>query len=42
MTEAPSPDHVLRELTSIPREQPLPVRLVEAAEAMNLYEVMSA
>ncbi|QHY97431.1 Transcriptional regulator, TetR family [Streptomyces sp. S4.7] len=37
VNEALSPDHVLRELASVPREQPLSVRLLEAAEALRAH-----
>ncbi|GLX02001.1 TetR family transcriptional regulator [Microtetraspora sp. NBRC 16547] len=37
VTEAVNPDHVLRELASIPLDQPLPVRLSDAAEAIRAH-----
>jgi AcrR family transcriptional regulator len=37
VAEAVSPDHVLRELASISLDEPLPVRLTEAAEAMRAH-----
>jgi AcrR family transcriptional regulator len=35
--EVTGPDHVLRELASIPLDDPLPARLVQAAEALHAY-----
>ena len=37
LAEALSPDHVLNELASIPLDESLAVRLVEAAEAMRAH-----
>ncbi|UED88340.1 TetR/AcrR family transcriptional regulator [Streptomyces profundus] len=37
MAEALRPDHAVRELASIPLDQPLPDRLVEAAEALRAH-----
>ena len=37
VAEALSPDHVLNELASIPLDEPLAVRLAEAAEAMRAH-----
>ncbi|WP_230466171.1 TetR/AcrR family transcriptional regulator [[Actinomadura] parvosata] len=37
MTEAMNPDHALRELASIPLDEPLAARLVQAAEALRAH-----
>ncbi|WP_228638883.1 TetR/AcrR family transcriptional regulator [Microtetraspora sp. AC03309] len=37
VAEAVNPDHVLRELASIPLDQPLSARLIEAAEALRAH-----
>jgi AcrR family transcriptional regulator len=37
MAEAVRPDHAVREIASIPLDQPLDARLVEAAEALSAY-----
>ncbi|MEU6719688.1 helix-turn-helix domain-containing protein [Nonomuraea sp. NPDC046802] len=37
MAEAMNPDHALRELASIPLDEPLAVRLVQAAEALRAH-----
>jgi AcrR family transcriptional regulator len=37
MAEAVRPDHAVREIASIPLDQPLDVRLVEAAEALGAH-----
>ncbi|MDT0344268.1 TetR/AcrR family transcriptional regulator [Streptomyces litchfieldiae] len=37
VAEAVNPDHVLRELASIPLDEPLPARLTEAAEALRAH-----
>ncbi|WP_179816027.1 TetR/AcrR family transcriptional regulator [Allostreptomyces psammosilenae] len=37
VAEAVNPDHVLRELASIPPEEPLAARLVQAADAMRAH-----
>src|SRR5689334_10573632 len=37
MAEATRTDHVLRELRSIPLDQPLPDRLAEAVDALRAY-----
>jgi AcrR family transcriptional regulator len=37
VAEAVSPDHVLRELASISPDEPLPIRLTEAAEALHAH-----
>lgn len=37
LAEVTDPDHVLRELASIPRDEPLPVRLAEAAAVIRAH-----
>jgi AcrR family transcriptional regulator len=39
MAEAVRPDHAVREISSIPLDQPLAARLAEAAEALGAYMV---
>ncbi|WP_327084978.1 hypothetical protein OIE66_21675 [Nonomuraea sp. NBC_01738] len=37
IAEAMNPDHVLRELASIPLDEPLAARLAQAAEAVRAH-----